>query len=41
MVEHFIQQSKSPDSGFYLNNYQELGATMQRISTENPDKKSF
>lgn len=39
MVEHFIQQSKSPDSGFYLNNYQELGATMQRISTENPDKK--
>ncbi|MBB6003403.1 acyl transferase [Arcicella rosea] len=39
MVEHFIQQSKSSDSGFYLNNYQELGATMQRISTENPDKK--
>lgn len=39
MVEHFIQQSKSPDSGFYLNNYQELGATMKRISTEKPEKK--
>ncbi|MET3129475.1 hypothetical protein ABID42_004599 [Arcicella rosea] len=39
MVQHFIQQSKSTNSGFYLNNYQELGATMKRISTENPDKK--
>ena len=39
MVQHFIQQSKSPDSGFYLNNYQELGATMKRISAEKPDKK--
>lgn len=39
MVQHFIQQSKSPDSGFYLNNYQELGETMKRISTENPEKK--
>lgn len=39
MVQYFIQQSKSPDSGFYLNNYQELGATMKRISAEKPDKK--
>jgi Acyl-protein synthetase, LuxE len=39
MVEHFIQRSKSTDSGFYLNNYQELRATMKRISVDNPEKK--
>jgi len=39
MVEHFIKQSKSQDSGFYLNNYNELATTLKRIASENSSKK--